>query len=154
MAAASLRSPAVIFSYSFDNLPAIIEARMALELGLVTIAAEKINDSQLERLQETIDIIANSTDNHYGEADKEFHRIIALTFPIWNLAVDFGVCDQERLNHPFKHRVVRAQSDNPVKFLIRFSIMIIRAVCDCRISYEYFESPSTKGPISSLSPYV
>ncbi|MCY8046780.1 FadR family transcriptional regulator [Bacillus haynesii] len=69
----------VMLALAVDNLPAIIEARMALELGLVTIAAEKINDSQLERLQETIDIIANSTDNHYGEADKEFHRIIALS---------------------------------------------------------------------------
>ncbi|MGV2469877.1 FadR family transcriptional regulator, partial [Bacillus subtilis] len=69
----------VMLALAVDNLPAIIEASMALELGLVTIAAEKINDSQLERLQETIDIIANSTDNHYGEADKEFHRIIALS---------------------------------------------------------------------------
>ncbi|WP_228253317.1 FCD domain-containing protein, partial [Acinetobacter baumannii] len=52
---------------------------MALELGLVTIAAEKINEEELERLQKTIDDIASSTDNNYGEADKEFHRIIALS---------------------------------------------------------------------------
>lgn len=69
----------VMLALATDNLPAIIEARMALELGLVTIAAEKINEEELQRLQKTIDDIANSTDNHYGEADKEFHRIIALS---------------------------------------------------------------------------
>ncbi|HZG73095.1 MAG TPA: FadR/GntR family transcriptional regulator, partial [Chondromyces sp.] len=69
----------VMLALSADNLPAIIEARMALELGLITMAAEKITDEQLARLKETIDEIANSTDNDYGEADKEFHRIIALS---------------------------------------------------------------------------
>jgi GntR family transcriptional regulator, transcriptional repressor for pyruvate dehydrogenase complex len=69
----------VMLALSHDNLPAIIEARMALELGLVTMAAEKITDEQLEQLKETIDFIANSTDNNYGEADKEFHQIIALS---------------------------------------------------------------------------
>lgn len=69
----------VMLALATDNLPAIIEARMALELGLVTIAAEKINEEELQRLQKTIDDIANSTDNLYGEADKEFHRIIALS---------------------------------------------------------------------------
>ncbi|MCY8988246.1 FadR/GntR family transcriptional regulator [Bacillus atrophaeus] len=69
----------VMLALALDNLPAIIEARMALELGLVTIAAEKINEDELKRLKKTIDDIANSTDNNYGEADKEFHRIIALS---------------------------------------------------------------------------
>lgn len=69
----------VMLALSADNLPAIIEARMALELGLVTIAAEKINDEQLGRLIKTIDLIAESKDNNYGEIDKEFHRIIALS---------------------------------------------------------------------------
>lgn len=69
----------VMLALSADNLPAIIEARMALELGLVTIAAEKINDEQLGRLRKTIDLIAESKDNNYGEIDKEFHRIIALS---------------------------------------------------------------------------
>ncbi|MCI3987468.1 FCD domain-containing protein, partial [Bacillus vallismortis] len=55
------------------------EARMALERWLVTISAEKINEEELQRLQKTIDDIANSTDNLNGEADKEFHRIIALS---------------------------------------------------------------------------
>jgi GntR family transcriptional repressor for pyruvate dehydrogenase complex len=69
----------VMLALSMDNLPAIIEARMALELGLVTMAAEKITDEQLARLKETIDQIANSADNNYGEWDKEFHLIIALS---------------------------------------------------------------------------
>lgn len=69
----------VMLALSIGNLPAIIEARMALELGLVAIAAEKITNEQLNRLKETIDEIAGSVDNNYGEADKEFHRIIALS---------------------------------------------------------------------------
>ncbi len=39
-----------MLSLSADNLPALIEARMALELGLVTFAAEKISDEQLTEL--------------------------------------------------------------------------------------------------------
>ena len=45
----------VMLALSINNVPAIIEARMTLELGLVTIAAEKISDDQLETLKETID---------------------------------------------------------------------------------------------------
>ena len=37
----------VMLALSINNVPAIIEARMSLELGLVTIAAEKISDDQL-----------------------------------------------------------------------------------------------------------
>lgn len=62
-----------------DNLQAMIEARMALELGLITIAAEKICDEDLERLKQTIDVIESSKDNNYWGADIEFHRIIALS---------------------------------------------------------------------------
>jgi GntR family transcriptional repressor for pyruvate dehydrogenase complex len=69
----------VMLALASDNLPAIIEARMALELGLITIAAEKISDDELAKLKNTIDAIANSTDNNYGEADMEFHRTIALS---------------------------------------------------------------------------
>lgn len=67
----------VMLALSVDNLPALIEARMALELGLVTMAAEKITDEQLDQLKKTIDGIAQSVDSDYGELDKEFHRIIA-----------------------------------------------------------------------------
>ncbi|WP_026564406.1 FadR/GntR family transcriptional regulator [Bacillus sp. UNC41MFS5] len=69
----------VMLALSADNIPAVMEARMALELGLVTLAAEKITDEQLQKLKETIDRIENSTDNNYGQYDKEFHRIIALS---------------------------------------------------------------------------
>ncbi len=68
-----------MLALSMDNLPAVVEARMALELGLVTMAAEKINDDQLRQLKETIEEIKKSTDNNYGAADKEFHRIIAVS---------------------------------------------------------------------------
>ena len=66
-----------MLALSINNVPAIIEARMALELGLVTIAAEKITDEQLERLRDTIDSIQENADGDYGRLDKEFHRIIA-----------------------------------------------------------------------------
>ncbi|APJ10286.1 FadR family transcriptional regulator [Bacillus sp. JZ35] len=69
----------VMLALAQDNLPAILEARMVLELGLVTIAAEKISEEELKKLEKTIEMIKESTDNNYGEADKEFHRIIALS---------------------------------------------------------------------------
>jgi GntR family transcriptional regulator, transcriptional repressor for pyruvate dehydrogenase complex len=69
----------IMLSLAHDNLQAMVEARMALELGLITIAAEKISDEDLKRLEQTIEIIENSKDQNYGEADIEFHRIIALS---------------------------------------------------------------------------
>lgn len=69
----------VMLALSVDNLPALIEARMALELGLVTVAAEKITDDQLLKLKRTIDLTTECQDDNYGEIDKEFHRIIALS---------------------------------------------------------------------------
>jgi len=69
----------IMLSLAHDNLQAMVEARMALELGLITIAAEKISDEDLKRLKQTIEIIENSKDQNYGEADIDFHRIIALS---------------------------------------------------------------------------
>ncbi|NEU31410.1 FadR family transcriptional regulator [bacterium LRH843] len=66
-----------MLAISINNIPAIIEARMSLELGLVTIAAEKISDGQLEQLKETIENIRENKEGNYGQHDKEFHRIIA-----------------------------------------------------------------------------
>ncbi len=66
-----------MLSLSINNIPAIIEARMTLELGLVTIAAEKIDENQLQLLKDTIIQIETSADNNYGSLDKKFHRIIA-----------------------------------------------------------------------------
>ncbi|MCM3711648.1 FadR/GntR family transcriptional regulator [Sporosarcina luteola] len=67
----------VMLALSINNVPAVIEARMSLELGLVTIAAEKITDDKLELLKETIDSIQANPEGDYGRLDKEFHRIIA-----------------------------------------------------------------------------
>lgn len=69
----------IMLSLAHDNLQAMVEARMALELGLITIAAEKISDEDLKRLKQTIEFIENNKDQNYGEADIEFHRIIALS---------------------------------------------------------------------------
>ncbi|MCM3790117.1 FadR family transcriptional regulator [Domibacillus indicus] len=90
----------VMLALATDNLPAIIEARMALELGLVTIAAEKITDEQLARLKATIDAIANSNDDDYGNADKEFHLIIALSAnnPVLEGMIDSLLITHNRIN--------------------------------------------------------
>lgn len=96
----------VMLALASDNLQAMVEARMALELGLITIAAEKINDEQLMRLKETIDIIANSKDNNYGEADIEFHRIIALSAenPIVEGMIDSLLVTLIKINSEIKIR--------------------------------------------------
>lgn len=86
----------MMLALAADNIQAITEARMALELGLITISAEKITDEQLSKLRETIEIIASSTDNNYGEADKEFHRIIALSA---NNPVVEGMIDSLLVTH-------------------------------------------------------
>ncbi len=96
----------VMLALAVDNLPAIIEARMALELGLVTMAAEKITTEQLAKLKETIDSISNSKDNNYGEADKEFHRIIALSAnnPIVEGMIDSLLVTHNKINSLIKYR--------------------------------------------------
>src|SRR5699024_1333270 len=66
-----------MLALSINNVSAIIEARMTLELGLVTLAAEKITEKHLESLQAAIQGIEQSPNNNYGSFDKKFHRIIA-----------------------------------------------------------------------------
>lgn len=66
-----------MLALSINDVPAIIEARMVLELGLVTMACEKITDEELEKLKRTIDLIEENRDTDYGYLDQEFHRIIA-----------------------------------------------------------------------------
>lgn len=66
----------MMLALSAGNLPSIIETRLSLELGFVTIAAEKISDEELEQLKQTIDAMSASTSD-YTEIDKEFHKIIA-----------------------------------------------------------------------------
>ncbi|WP_026572801.1 FadR/GntR family transcriptional regulator [Bacillus sp. UNC438CL73TsuS30] len=96
----------IMLALATDNLPAIIEARMSLELGLVTIAAEKIKDEDLARLQETIEAIKNSKDNNYGEADKEFHRIIAMSAnnPIVEGMIDSLLITHEKTDSLIQYR--------------------------------------------------
>lgn len=65
----------LMLALSAGDIQEIVETRISLELGLVTLAAEKITEEDLEQLKETIDFIAEN--NEYREADKEFHRIIA-----------------------------------------------------------------------------
>jgi len=86
----------VMLALSINNVPAIIEARMALELGLVTIAAEKISDEQLEKIKETIDSIQENADSDYGRLDKEFHRLIAQSA---NNPVVEGMIDSLLITH-------------------------------------------------------
>ncbi len=86
----------VMLALSINNVPAIIEARMTLELGLVTIAAEKISDEQLEKLKVTIDCIQENPDDDYGQLDKEFHRIIAQSA---NNPVVEGMIDSLLITH-------------------------------------------------------
>lgn len=68
----------VMLALSIGRIKEIIEARMSLELGLVTLAAEKITDQQLELLRENIDKM-KTADDSYPSYDREFHQIIALT---------------------------------------------------------------------------
>jgi len=67
-----------MLALSVGNLPSIIEARMSLELGLITLAAEKISDDQLVQLKESIEAIEKSEED-YTKIDREFHRIIAFS---------------------------------------------------------------------------
>jgi len=96
----------IMLSLAYDNLQAMVEARMALELGLITIAAEKISDEELKRLKETIEIIENNKDADYGEADIEFHRIIALSAnnPIVEGMVDSLIMTLVKINNEIKIR--------------------------------------------------
>ncbi|MCZ8517182.1 FadR/GntR family transcriptional regulator [Paenibacillus filicis] len=95
-----------MLALAVDNLPAVIEARMALELGLVTIAAEKITDEQLVKLKDTIDRIASSVDDNYGEVDKEFHRTIAVSAnnPVIEGMIDSLLIAHDKMNSHIKYR--------------------------------------------------
>jgi GntR family transcriptional regulator, transcriptional repressor for pyruvate dehydrogenase complex len=102
----SSHSFSIMLSLAQNNLQAMVEARMALELGLITIAAEKISDEELKRLKQTIDDIANNKETNYGEADLEFHRIIALSAnnPIVEGLVDTLIVSLVKINNEIKIR--------------------------------------------------
>lgn len=83
-----------------DNMEAVIEARMTLELGLVTFAAEKITEPELERLKESIEAIEASPNNDYGELDLRFHQIIARSVdnPVIQGMVDSLLTAHKKIN--------------------------------------------------------
>ncbi|GAA0496568.1 FadR/GntR family transcriptional regulator [Salinibacillus aidingensis] len=66
----------IMLALSAGDIESIMETRLSQELGLVTLAAEKISDESLEKLAETIKVMEEKEEN-YNNADKEFHRIIA-----------------------------------------------------------------------------
>lgn len=66
----------IMLALSIGDLNSILEARLTQELGLVTLAAEKITTEQLARLEETIQAM-EASDGDYMDVDREFHRIIA-----------------------------------------------------------------------------
>ncbi|MCM3727312.1 FadR family transcriptional regulator [Neobacillus cucumis] len=96
----------VMLALAHDNLQALVEARMALELGLITMAAEKISEEELARLKQTINTIENCQDGNYGEADIEFHRIIALSAdnPIVEGMIDSLIVTLVKINSEIKVR--------------------------------------------------
>lgn len=65
----------LMLALSAGDMPSIIEARLVLELGMVTLAAQKITDAELGKLEYTIKMMSESNGD-YTEFDKEFHRII------------------------------------------------------------------------------
>jgi GntR family transcriptional repressor for pyruvate dehydrogenase complex len=67
-----------MLSLAMGDLPTIVEARMALELGLVSLAAEKITEKELDALYKTIEAMSQASGN-YSKFDREFHRIIAFS---------------------------------------------------------------------------
>lgn len=92
-----------MLALTINNTSSVIEARMTLELGLVTIAAEKITDEQLQRLKEINKQIEESTDNNYGALDIEFHRTIAQCA---NNAVVEGMIDSLLIAHEKTDRLI------------------------------------------------
>lgn len=66
----------IMLALSVGDIKAIMETRLSQELGLVTLAAEKISELDLKRLKETIEVMEKSTGD-YTEVDREFHLIIA-----------------------------------------------------------------------------
>ncbi|MCM3760503.1 FadR family transcriptional regulator [Alkalihalobacillus oceani] len=68
---------AMMLALSAWDIPSIIETRVALELGLVTLAAEKITEEELAKLEETIEEMKKLPTEDSSELDMIFHKVIA-----------------------------------------------------------------------------
>ncbi len=68
---------AMMLALSAGDVRSIIEIRIALELGLVTLAAEKITEQELEKLWGTIEEMKSLPTDDSSKVDKQFHKIIA-----------------------------------------------------------------------------
>ncbi|MFB5662214.1 FadR/GntR family transcriptional regulator [Alteribacillus sp. HJP-4] len=95
-----------MLSLMTGNLEAVVEARMTLELGLVTFAAEKITEDELRQLKRSIEAIEATDDNDYGDQDLKFHRIIALSVdnPIIQGMVDSLLVAHKKVNMQIQKR--------------------------------------------------
>lgn len=101
-----------MLAISINNIPAVIEARMTLELGLVTMAAQKINEDELAELLETIHSIEKAKDENYGIYDKQFHRIIA--YSVSNPILE-GMIDSLLLTHEKMDSLIKYEDREPEK---------------------------------------
>ncbi|MDZ5782029.1 FadR/GntR family transcriptional regulator [Marinococcus luteus] len=66
----------IMLALSVGDIDNVIEIRLTHELGLVGLAAEKISELELKKLNENIEEM-EQTNEDYTEIDREFHRIIA-----------------------------------------------------------------------------
>ncbi|MED4552948.1 FadR/GntR family transcriptional regulator [Lysinibacillus capsici] len=105
------------------NHEALFEARMVLELGFVTVAANKISQVDLDKLALTIKNIEESIEDSYGEQDKEFHRIIALSVdnPILEGMIESLLAAHEEIDNLIKTR------DREIT--VKHHIKIFEALC-------------------------
>ncbi|MGM0830336.1 MAG: FadR/GntR family transcriptional regulator [Bacillota bacterium] len=80
----------MMLALSSTDLVSIIETRVALELGLITLAAEKITDEDLARLRDLIEEMKALPTEDSTEVDKEFHKSIALAakIPLFEAIID------------------------------------------------------------------
>lgn len=99
-----------MLALAINNVSALIEARISLELGLVTLAAEKISEEQLDQLKTINKKIETSVNNDYGALDIEFHRIIAQSAnnPVVEGMIDSLLIAHEKTDSliPFREREI------------------------------------------------
>ncbi len=69
----------MMLALAAGDIQSIIEIRVALELGLVTLAAEKITDKDLQKLKEINERMKKLPTQDSTKEDKEFHKIIAMS---------------------------------------------------------------------------